>query len=55
MRTELLIGGAWRKGQGERLNSLDPATDEIVWTGAEASAEAFRPSAVWRYFFGTWI
>jgi succinylglutamic semialdehyde dehydrogenase len=39
MRTELLIGGAWRKGQGERLNSLDPATDEIVWTGAEASAE----------------
>jgi succinylglutamic semialdehyde dehydrogenase len=55
MRTELWIGGAWRKGNGERFNSLDPATDEIVWTGAAADAEdAAEAMAAAKRAFPAW-
>lgn len=39
MRTELLIGGAWREGGGERFASHDPATGDKVWEGRAADAE----------------
>jgi len=39
MRSELWIGGAWRKGRGGEFHSLDPAYDREVWRGAAASAE----------------
>lgn len=36
--SELYIGGAWVAGEGEALTSTDPASGEIVWQGAVASA-----------------
>jgi len=38
MSGELHIKGGWRPGQGPALTSSDPATGEIVWQGATASA-----------------
>lgn len=38
MTGELLIGGAWRAGRGERFASTDPAYGREVWAGAAADA-----------------
>ena len=35
----LYIAGAWQAGQGERLESLNPVTQNVVWTGQGATAE----------------
>ena len=37
--TEHLIAGCWVSGHGARLISHDPATGDVVWEGATASAE----------------
>ena len=34
----LYIGGAWRDGEGDAMQSLDPVTQRSVWTGQAASA-----------------
>lgn len=39
MRTELFIGGVWRKGHGEAFVSYDPATGDKVWDGYAASQD----------------
>ena len=36
---QLYIDGAWRDGQGAPFASRSPATREVVWEGASASAE----------------
>ncbi|WP_286785521.1 aldehyde dehydrogenase family protein, partial [Pseudomonas sp. UBA3153] len=33
------IAGAWQAGQGEALESLNPVTQECLWSGRAASAE----------------
>ncbi len=38
MSRSLFIGGRWREGAGPVLRSHDPATGEVVWEGASASA-----------------
>ncbi|MFI4875338.1 MAG: succinylglutamate-semialdehyde dehydrogenase [Blastopirellula sp. JB062] len=35
----LLIGGEWRAGQGELLESRNPANDQVVWSGRAASGD----------------
>lgn len=35
--TPHLIGGEWRAGEGDTMSSHDPATGEVIWTGAAAS------------------
>jgi len=39
MRTEIYIGGAWRKGHGEAFASYDPATGDKVWEGHAANED----------------
>lgn len=39
MTGELLIGGEWRVGRGDRLVSTNPATGAVVFEGAGASAD----------------
>jgi succinylglutamic semialdehyde dehydrogenase len=34
----LFVGGRWIRGTGPRLESRDPATDEILWSGPTAAA-----------------
>lgn len=35
----LYIDGQWRKGEGSLLQSLNPATDEVIWEGHSATKE----------------
>ena len=35
----LYIAGAWQAGQGEAFDSLNPVTQQVVWSGQGASAE----------------
>jgi succinylglutamic semialdehyde dehydrogenase len=35
----LYIAGAWQAGQGEAFESLNPVTQQAVWSGQGASAE----------------
>jgi len=35
----LYIAGAWQAGQGEAFDSLNPVTQQMVWSGQGASAE----------------
>lgn len=34
----LYIAGAWQDGQGEVVNSLNPVTQQVLWSGRGASA-----------------
>ena len=34
----LYIAGAWQDGQGEAFESLNPVTQQVLWTGNGASA-----------------
>ncbi|MGE3251949.1 MAG: succinylglutamate-semialdehyde dehydrogenase [Hyphomonadaceae bacterium] len=55
MRPELFIGGQWRMGRGARFDSVDPATEEVVWSGAAASAEDVADAmAAAQAAFPTW-
>ena len=33
------IDGRWQAGRNDGFASFDPATEEVVWRGAEASTE----------------
>ncbi len=35
--TSLFIDGAWTEGEGSSLESIDPATGHVVWSGNEAA------------------
>ena len=35
----LYIAGAWQNGQGEIIESLNPVTQQVLWTGHAANAE----------------
>ncbi|PHX41719.1 succinylglutamate-semialdehyde dehydrogenase [Pseudomonas sp. NZIPFR-PS5] len=35
----LYIGGAWQDGQGDAFNSLNPVTQQVIWSGKSATAE----------------
>ena len=37
--SSIFIGGRWLKGRGSVFQSLDPATQEVVWEGPSASSE----------------
>lgn len=39
MHTELYIGGAWRRGDGDQFSSHDPATGDKVWEGRAANVD----------------
>lgn len=39
MHTELFIDGRWRAGAGAAFTSIDPATNETVWSGKAASVD----------------
>lgn len=39
MTNKLLIGGEWREGGGAAFESRDPATGDVIWSGAAASKE----------------
>ncbi|MBL8535892.1 MAG: succinylglutamate-semialdehyde dehydrogenase [Hyphomonadaceae bacterium] len=55
MRTELFIGGVWRKGGGEEFTSADPATGAVVWSGRAANADDVAEAmAAARLVFPTW-
>lgn len=55
MRSELLIGGAWRAGRGGAFASHDPATGEAVWQGRAADAEDVAEAmAAARLAFPAW-
>jgi len=34
----LYIAGAWQEGQGEAFESLNPVTQQVLWSGKGASA-----------------
>ncbi|WP_259640037.1 hypothetical protein, partial [Pseudomonas syringae] len=34
----LYIAGAWQEGQGELVKSLNPVTQQVLWSGRGASA-----------------
>lgn len=40
------IAGAWQAGQGEAFDSLNPVTQESVWSGQGASAEQVEAAVV---------
>jgi succinylglutamic semialdehyde dehydrogenase len=42
MAHDLFIGGAWRDGAGAKLAAIDPATDEIAWSGAGAGPDQVK-------------
>lgn len=49
------IAGAWQVGQGEAFNSLNPVTQESVWSGQGASAEQVEAAvAAARAAFPAW-
>ena len=55
MRTELLIGGAWREGAGERFSSHNPVNGDKVWQGRAASADDVAEAmAAARLAFPAW-
>ncbi|WP_152908908.1 aldehyde dehydrogenase family protein, partial [Idiomarina zobellii] len=33
-----LINGAWEAGEGQKFDSVDPARNEVIWSGESASA-----------------
>ena len=35
--SEILINGVWRTGGGASFDSVDPATEKVIWTGQEAT------------------
>lgn len=35
----LYIGGAWQDGQGDAFDSLNPVTQQVIWSGKSATAE----------------
>ncbi|MFP3517181.1 succinylglutamate-semialdehyde dehydrogenase [Pseudomonas sp. SIMBA_077] len=39
MMSTLYIAGAWHNGQGETIESLNPVTQQVLWTGNAANAE----------------
>ncbi|MEX6676332.1 succinylglutamate-semialdehyde dehydrogenase [Pseudomonas sp. W2Oct36] len=39
MMNTLYIGGAWQDGQGDAFNSLNPVTQQVIWSGKSATAE----------------
>jgi succinylglutamic semialdehyde dehydrogenase len=39
MRSEIFIGGIWRRGQGELFSSHNPANGDKIWEGRGADAE----------------
>ncbi|WP_353231709.1 succinylglutamate-semialdehyde dehydrogenase [Pseudomonas helleri] len=39
MMSTLYIAGAWQNGQGEIIESLNPVTQQVLWTGHAANAE----------------
>src|SRR5690348_646948 len=55
MRSELFIGGQWRKGEGERFASHDPATGDTVWEGRAATPDDVAEAmAAARLAFSSW-
>ena len=56
MDGRLFIGGAWREGAGAPFQSIDPATNEVVWNGrsADASGRATRAVDAARAAFADW-
>ncbi len=55
MHTELYIGGAWRRGEGELFSSHDPATGDKVWEGRAATADDVSEAmAAARLAFPAW-
>jgi hypothetical protein len=43
-QTHLYINGVWRDGPKERLSILNPASDEIIGTVADAGRDTCHPS-----------
>ncbi|MDC6380073.1 succinylglutamate-semialdehyde dehydrogenase [Pseudomonas graminis] len=39
MMNTLYIGGAWQDGQGDAFDSLNPVTQQVIWSGKSATAE----------------
>ncbi|XYQ86908.1 succinylglutamate-semialdehyde dehydrogenase [Pseudomonas syringae] len=39
MMSTLYIAGAWQAGQGETITSLNPVTQQVLWSGQGATAE----------------
>ncbi|MFH7376265.1 aldehyde dehydrogenase family protein, partial [Pseudomonas syringae pv. tagetis] len=35
----LYIAGVWQNGQGEMVNSLNPVTQQVLWSGQAATVE----------------
>jgi succinylglutamic semialdehyde dehydrogenase len=35
----LYIAGAWQDGQGDAFESLNPVTQQVIWSGKSATAE----------------
>ena len=55
MRSELFIDGQWRKGEGERFASHDPATGDTVWEGRAATPDDVAEAmAAARLAFPSW-
>ena len=55
MRSELFIDGKWRKGEGERFASHDPATGDTVWEGRAATPDDIAEAmAAARLAFPAW-
>jgi succinylglutamic semialdehyde dehydrogenase len=55
MRSELFIDGQWRKGEGERFASHDPATGDTVWEGRAATPDDVAEAmAAARLAFPAW-
>ena len=55
MTGRLYIDGRWRDGAGDRFQSIDPATGDVVWEGAAAdAADAAEAVAAARRAFEDW-
>jgi len=51
----LYIAGAWQAGQGEAFDSLNPVTQEVIWSGRGASAAQVDAAvAAARQAFAAW-
>ena len=51
----LYIAGAWQNGQGEAMESLNPVTQQVLWTGNAANAEqVFEAVKAARQAFPAW-
>jgi hypothetical protein len=44
----LYIAGAWQNGQGEAFESLNPVTQQVLWSGQGASASRWMPRSTQR-------